>query len=66
MDFAVLPPEVNSGLMYTGPGSAPMTAAAASWDNLAIEMYSAASRLRVSDLQPDQWTMARFGVGVDG
>ena len=24
MDFAVLPPEINSGLMYTGPGSAPM------------------------------------------
>ena len=43
MDFAALPPEVNSGLMYTGPGSAPMMAAAASWDNLAVEMYSAAS-----------------------
>jgi PPE-repeat protein len=43
MDFAALPPEVNSGLMYTGPGSAPMITAAASWDNLAVEMYSAAS-----------------------
>ncbi|HME14429.1 MAG TPA: PPE family protein [Mycobacterium sp.] len=43
MDFAALPPEVNSGLMYTGPGSAPMMTAAASWDNLAVEMYSAAS-----------------------
>ncbi len=43
MDFAALPPEVNSGLMYTGPGSAPMMAAAASWDDLAVEMYSAAS-----------------------
>jgi PPE-repeat protein len=43
MDFAVLPPEINSGLMYTGPGSEPITSAAASWDNLAIEMYSAAS-----------------------
>jgi PPE-repeat protein len=43
MDFAALPPEINSGLMYTGPGSAPMTAAATSWDNLAVEMYSAAS-----------------------
>jgi PPE-repeat protein len=42
MDFAALPPEVNSGLMYTGPGSAPMMTAAASWDNLAVEMYSAA------------------------
>ncbi|HME75715.1 MAG TPA: PPE family protein [Mycobacterium sp.] len=43
MDFAALPPEINSGLMYTGPGSAPMMAAAASWDDLAVEMYSAAS-----------------------
>src|SRR6201988_4287129 len=43
MDFAALPPEINSGLMYTGPGSAPMMTAAASWDNLAVEMYSAAS-----------------------
>ena len=43
MDFAALPPEVNSGLMYSGPGAAPMMTAAASWDNLAVEMYSAAS-----------------------
>jgi PPE-repeat protein len=43
MDFAALPPEVNSGLMYAGPGSAPMMAAAAAWDDLAVEMYSAAS-----------------------
>ena len=43
MDFAALPPEINSGLMYTGPGSAPMMTAAASWDNLAVEMYSAAA-----------------------
>ncbi len=43
MDFAVLPPEINSGLMYTGPGAAPLTTAAASWDDLAAEMYSAAS-----------------------
>jgi PPE-repeat protein len=43
MDFAALPPEINSGLMYAGPGSAPMMAAAATWDNLANEMFSAAS-----------------------
>ena len=43
LDFAALPPEVNSALMYTGPGSGPMLAAAAAWDVLATEMYSAAS-----------------------
>jgi PPE-repeat protein len=42
MDFAALPPEVNSGLMYSGPGSGPMLAAAASWDSLAAEVSSAA------------------------
>ena len=42
MDFATLPPEVNSGLMYAGPGSGPMIAAAASWDSLATEVSSAA------------------------
>jgi PPE-repeat protein len=42
MDFAVLPPEINSGLMYAGPGSGSMMAAAMAWDELAAELYSAA------------------------
>ncbi|MEZ0349789.1 PPE family protein [Mycobacterium sp. pR1184] len=43
MDFGLLPPEINSGLMYTGPGSGPMLAAAASWDAVAAQLESAAS-----------------------
>ncbi|WP_324291095.1 PPE family protein [Mycobacterium sp. Aquia_213] len=43
MDFGLLPPEVNSGLMYTGPGSGPMLAAAASWDAVAAQLESAAT-----------------------
>ena len=43
LDFAALPPEVNSGLMYTGPGSGPMLTAAAAWDDLAADLYSTAS-----------------------
>ena len=52
LDFAALPPEVNSGLMYTGPGSGPMMTAAAAWDGLAAELYSSASfnGLVISDL----------------
>ncbi|WP_409428032.1 PPE family protein [Mycobacterium sp. SMC-11] len=42
MDFAFLPPEVNSGRMYTGPGAAPMLAAAAAWDAVAAELETAA------------------------
>ncbi|MDI3313548.1 MAG: PPE family protein [Mycobacterium sp.] len=43
MDFAVLPPEINSGLMYAGPGAGPLLAAAAAWEGLAGELYSAAA-----------------------
>src|SRR5271156_4103020 len=52
VDFAALPPEINSGLMYTGPGSGPMLAAAVAWDELAAELYSTASfyGLVISDL----------------
>ena len=43
MDFGALPPEINSGRMYSGPGSAPLLAAAAGWDELSGELYSAAA-----------------------
>jgi PPE-repeat protein len=57
MDFATLPPEVNSGLMYAGPGSGPMIAAAASWDSLASEVSTAAGEYGsvVSGLTSGPW-----------
>jgi PPE-repeat protein len=57
MDFAVLPPEINSGRMYTGPGSEPMWAAAAAWDGLGVELSSAAAAYRsvVSGLTRGPW-----------
>ncbi|MFZ3271843.1 MAG: PPE family protein [Mycobacterium sp.] len=42
MDFGMLSPEINSGRMYSGPGSGPMMAAAAAWDRMAAELRSAA------------------------
>jgi PPE-repeat protein len=43
MDFGVLPPEINSGRMYSGAGSGPMLAAAASWDGLAAQLHATAA-----------------------
>jgi PPE-repeat protein len=43
MDFALLPPEINSGRMYVGPGAGPILAAAAAWDALAGELGTTAS-----------------------
>jgi PPE-repeat protein len=38
VDFGALPPEINSGRMYAGPGPGPMLAAAEAWDGLAAEL----------------------------
>jgi PPE-repeat protein len=43
MDFGALPPEINSGKIYSGPGSAPLLSAAAAWDALAAELHSTAA-----------------------
>ncbi|MBS4728215.1 PPE family protein [Mycobacterium sp. SM1] len=58
MDFGVIPPEINSGRMYSGPGSGPMLAAAAAWDELAGELRSAAAACGsvISDVTSGSWT----------
>jgi PPE-repeat protein len=57
LDFAVLPPEINSARMYSGPGSAPMLAAGSAWSQLAAEMRSAAASYSsvVSGLTSGSW-----------
>jgi PPE-repeat protein len=58
MDFGLYPPEVNSGRMYAGPGSAPMLAAAQAWDALADELYTTAGSYQAvtSDLTDGPWS----------
>ena len=36
-DFAARPPEINSGLMYSGAGAGPLMAAASSFSSLSSE-----------------------------
>lgn len=57
MYFAMLPPEINSGRMYSGPGSGSMLAAAAAWDELAADLYTAAANYGsvVSGLSSGAW-----------
>lgn len=42
-DFGALPPEINSGRIYSGPGSAPLLAAATAWNALASELQTTAA-----------------------
>jgi hypothetical protein len=56
-DFSVLPPEINSALMYVGPGSGPLLSAAQAWTGLAAELGSAAENYAsvVAGLSADAW-----------
>ncbi|WP_293055225.1 PPE family protein [Mycobacterium sp.] len=58
LDFGALPPEVNSGRMYAGPGSGPMMAAATAWDGLAahLELFAASYVSELSALQGQLWS----------
>ena len=46
MEYAALPPEINSGRAYAGPQSAPLTAAAGAWQGLAVQLGSNAAGLQ--------------------
>lgn len=57
LDFSILPPEINSGLMFSGAGSGPMLAAAAAWNGLAAELQAAAISYEgvVRTLSSEEW-----------
>jgi PPE-repeat protein len=46
MNFATLPPEINSGRMYAGPGSGSMTEAATAWERLATRLRTTVADYR--------------------
>ncbi|OBG32793.1 PPE family protein, SVP subgroup [Mycolicibacter heraklionensis] len=57
MNYAALPPEINSLRIYTGPGSAPMRAAAAAWGGLSAELHSAVASYEsvIAELTAQAW-----------
>ncbi|BBZ39883.1 PPE family protein [Mycobacterium conspicuum] len=57
MDYGLLPPEINSGRMYTGPGSGSLLAAATGWGELAAELHATAAELQsvISSLTCGPW-----------
>ena len=57
LDFGAIPPEVNSALMYSGPGSGPLMAAASAWSGLAAELNAAAASYDkvLSTLSGEEW-----------
>ncbi|WP_083208582.1 PPE family protein [Mycobacterium malmoense] len=63
VDFAALPPEVNSARMYAGAGAGSLVTAAAAWEKLATELSSAAASYRaiVSELTGGPWVGASSG-----
>jgi PPE-repeat protein len=56
-DLGALPPEVSSGLIYAGPGSSSLTAAASAWNSVAAELASTAQGLDkvVTQLAGESW-----------
>ncbi len=58
LDYAALPPEVNSGRMYAGAGAGPLMAAASSWGSLGAELQQIAASYDsvVANLTSDEWT----------
>jgi PPE-repeat protein len=57
IDFALLPPEINSARMYSGPGAGSLLAASTAWSQLASEMRSAAASYSsiISGLTSGSW-----------
>src|SRR5262245_7263899 len=58
MDFASLPPEINSARMYLGPGADSMVVAAEAWKGLAAELYATANSYQsvIAGLTAGPWT----------
>lgn len=57
MSFSLIPPEINSALMYSGAGSSPLLEAATAWDELAADLEATATQYQtaVTNLTTGAW-----------
>jgi PPE-repeat protein len=57
MSFSLIPPEINSALMYSGAGSGPLLEAATAWDELAADLEATATQYQtaVTNLTTGTW-----------
>ena len=57
-DFGALPPEINSGRLYAGPGSGPIMAAASAWQAMAGQLESVVRGYSavIAGLQGESWS----------
>ncbi|MCV7147043.1 PPE family protein [Mycobacterium riyadhense] len=58
LDFAVLPPEINSARIFSGAGSSPLFTAATAWEGLGADLQSSVSAIQslLTDLTGGPWT----------
>ncbi len=57
MSFSLIPPEINSALMYSGAGSGPLLEAATAWDELAADLEATATQYQtaITNLTTGAW-----------
>ncbi|QYL28060.1 putative PPE family protein PPE42 [Mycobacterium shottsii] len=58
LDFAWLPPEINSARIFSGAGSGPLHMAAAAWEGLAADLAASAASFKsvISSLASGPWS----------
>jgi PPE-repeat protein len=57
MSFSLIPPDINSALMFSGAGSGPLLEASAAWNSLAADLESTATQYQtlVTNLVTGSW-----------
>jgi PPE-repeat protein len=57
MSFSLIPPEINSALMYQGAGSGPLLEAATAWNGLAADLEATATQYQtaITNLTTGTW-----------